>query len=138
MQIDPNTEFGARVQRRLKDEVVIWLTTVRPDGTPEPSPVWFFWDGISFLIYSQPNRPKLRNIARDPRVALNFDSNRGGNVVIFTGEARVAPDELPANQHADYLAKYRGDISRIGMNPDSFAQAYSVPIRVTPSKLRGF
>jgi PPOX class probable F420-dependent enzyme len=139
MLIDTSSEFGQRAEKRLRDEVVVWLTTVRPDGTPEPSPVWFFWDGSTALIYSQPNRTKLRNIGRDPRVSLNFNStNDGGDVVIFTGEARVDSGAPPANQHPKYLAKYDQHIAGIGMTPASFAAAYSVAIRVTPTKLRGF
>ena len=34
---DPSTEFGARVARRLADEVVAWLTVVDAAGTPQPS-----------------------------------------------------------------------------------------------------
>ena len=33
---DPSTEFGARVARRLADEVVAWLTVVDGAGTPWP------------------------------------------------------------------------------------------------------
>ncbi len=139
MQIDTSTEFGARVARRLRDERVIWLTTVRDDGTPEPSPVWFLWDGSTFLIYSQPDKPKLRNIARDPKVALHFNSDpEGDDVAIFTGEAKIDAGVPPATQVPDYLAKYRQGIRNIGMTPDSFAQSYAVPIRVKPTKLRGF
>lgn len=138
IQIDTSSAFGARVARRLRDESVIWLTTVRDDGTPEPSPVWFIWDGSTFLIFSQPNTPKLRHIARDPKVSLNFDGDgHGGDIVIFTGRASVASGERPADQVPDYLAKYRDHISRIGMDPASFGKAYSVPIRVEPMKLRG-
>ena len=139
MVVDENTDFGKRVAQRLRDESVAWLTTVRPDGTPEPSPVWFFWDGQSCLIYSQPGKTKLKDIARNPRVALSFDTNgRGGNVVILTGDARVDEIAPPADQHPDYLAKYRDLIAGIGMKPDTFARGYSVAIRVTPTSLRGF
>src|ERR1039457_1702621 len=72
MIIDPTTEYGAKVDRHLKDEIVIWLTTVRPDGRPEPSPVWFYWDGATVLIYSMPGKTKLKAIASNPHVALNF------------------------------------------------------------------
>ena len=34
MVIDPSTEKGARVAARLRDEIVAWLVTVTPDGTP--------------------------------------------------------------------------------------------------------
>jgi PPOX class probable F420-dependent enzyme len=135
---DQSTEFGARVARRLHDEWIIWLTTVRADGMPQPVPVWFLWDGQTFLIYSQPDTPKLRNIARNPKVALHFDGDgQGGNIVVFNGEARVDPQAPPADQVAAYVEKYREAIAQIAMTPESFARSYSVAIRVTPTRLRG-
>lgn len=137
--IDHNTEFGARVARRLEQEIVIWLTTVRADGMPQPSPVWFWWDGTTFLIYSQPHTPKLRNITDRPRVALNFNSDKqGGDVIVFSGEALIDSDAPPADQVPPYLNKYRQGLKDIGMTPAQFAQEYSVAIRVTPTHLRGF
>jgi len=138
IMLDTTTGFGARAERRLREEIIIWLTTVGPDRTPQPSPVWFLWDGETFLIYSKPNTPKLRNIARNPRVALNLDGDgRGGNIVVITGEARVAPDAPPATAVPAYLAKYQEQIARNWKTPEGFAREYSEPIRVTPSKLRG-
>jgi PPOX class probable F420-dependent enzyme len=135
--IDLSTEFGARVARRLEQETVIWLTTVRADSTPQPSPVWFLWDGTTMLMYSRPDTPKLRNIAAQPRVALNFDSDgQGGDIVVFTGEARIE-DAPPANEVPTYLDKYQSSIASIGMTPESFARTYSVAIRVMPTSVRG-
>ncbi len=37
--------YGERVRRRLTGEMTIWLTTVGRDGTPQPNPVGFLWDG---------------------------------------------------------------------------------------------
>ncbi len=39
--IDTTTDFGKRLQERLRDEEIVWLVTVSPDGVPQPSPVWF-------------------------------------------------------------------------------------------------
>jgi PPOX class probable F420-dependent enzyme len=138
MQIDTSNEFGARAARRLNEEQIAWLSTSGPDGGPQPSPIWFLWDGETILIYSQPNTPKLRHIAANPRVSLNLDGDgQGGNIVILTGEARIEEATPPANENPAYVAKYATGIQRIGMTPASFAQAYSVPIRVTPQKIRG-
>ena len=138
MQIDTFTPFGQRVARRLDEERIAWLTTVGRDGTPEPSPIWFLWDGSELLIYSRPNTPKLRNIGRDPRVSLNLDSDgQGGDIVVITGQARIDPSASPAHRVAAYAAKYAERIKGIGLTPEQFAQAYSVPIRLTPEKLRG-
>ena len=137
LNLDTSTEFGARVMRRLAEERVIWLTTVREDGQPEPSPVGFVWDGTTFLIYSQPDTPKVRNIAARPRVSLHFDTDAsGGDVVVFAGEARIAAEEPPLDRVPAYVEKYREAISATGMTPESAAASYSVPIRVRPTKVR--
>jgi PPOX class probable F420-dependent enzyme len=134
----PETPFGERVARRLRDEVVIWLSSVAADGTPQPNLVWFLWDGATFLVYSLPDAARLSHIARNPRVSLHFDGNgSGGDIIVFACEARVAPDEPSADQNTAYLAKYRARIERSFGNPAAFAARYSVPLRLTPLKIRG-
>lgn len=136
--LDQSTEFGARVARRLRDESVIWLTTVREDGAPQPSPVWFLWDDRQLLIYSQPNTPKLRNIASNATVALNFDSDgQGGDIIVLSGQAKIDPSTPPATSRPAYIAKYRQGIAGIHMTPETFAATYSVAVLVTPTALRG-
>jgi PPOX class probable F420-dependent enzyme len=116
---------------------MIWLTTVRSDGQPQSVPVWFLWDGETFLIYSQPGRQKLKNIGRNARVGLHLNANdRGGDVVRAEGAAEVVQDIPPANEVGEYLEKYRESIARIGFDPDGFARAYSVALRVTPDRWR--
>lgn len=65
--IDLSTQFGQRVAKRLEEESIIWLITVSQDGFPQPRPVWFWWNGESFLIFSRPEGAKLRHIQRNPR-----------------------------------------------------------------------
>jgi PPOX class probable F420-dependent enzyme len=138
MNLDTTTEFGQRVTQRLEEEQVIWLTTVDSDGTPQPRPVWFQWDGETILIYSQPNTAKLRHIANNPQVALHFDSNgNGSNIVVFTGTAHIASEEPAASAKQGYIEKYRLDIQRIGTVVEQFASEYSVAIRVEVEKVRG-
>jgi PPOX class probable F420-dependent enzyme len=138
MRIDTSSEFGGRAARRLRDDLIYWLVTVGRDGAPQPSPVWALWEGEALLIYSQPDTPKLRNVASRPRVALHLDGDgRGGDIVILTGEARIVPEAPPADRVPAYVTKYREGMRRIGMTPESFARAYSVAVRVTPTRLRG-
>jgi PPOX class probable F420-dependent enzyme len=136
--IDTNTDFGARVVRHLEEDSVIWLTTVGPELTPQPSPVWFIWDGDTALIFSQPGTPKLRNIGLHPRVSLNFNSTAtGGDVVVLNADAWIDEDAPPASANPAYIAKYTEGLADIGMSPDDFTSAYSVPVRVRPTNLRG-
>jgi PPOX class probable F420-dependent enzyme len=127
----------AEVEKRLYEEQVIWLTTVRADGTPLPTPVWFLWDGETVLIYTQPGTVKLDNAAANPHAALNLNSDEwGGEVVVLTGEIHEDRATTPAIEHVAYLEKYRAGISDIQMSPESFSQAYSVPLRFTPAHIR--
>jgi PPOX class probable F420-dependent enzyme len=136
--IDTSTRFGARAERRLREEVIAWLVTVTRRGTPQPVPVWFLWEDETFLIYSRPDTPKLRNIERNPRVALHLDGNgRGGDIVVVTGDAAVSPGDPPADQVPAYVEKYAELIDGNGWTPHSFASDYSVPIRVRFGSLRG-
>lgn len=136
--IDLSTEFGQRVQRRLKGEQIVWLTTVGAEGEPHPRPVWFLWRDTELIIYSQPNTHKLAHIQQNPQVSLNLDSDgRGGDIVVFYGTALVDDDISPANEVKDYIQKYAIGLERIGMSPEAFAQSYSVPIRVQLTSLRG-
>jgi len=136
--IDESTEFGARVARHLREDVVVWLTTVTPAGAPLPSPVWFVWDGAgSIVMHSMPGA-RVRNIEANPRVALNFGGDReGGDVVILAGRAVVDADAPSADRHRDYLAKYESRIARIGLDPEGFARRYSVPVRIRITRVRG-
>lgn len=136
--VDTSTEFGQRAERRLGEEKIAWLTTVAPSGMPQPVPVWFLWDGgDSVLVYSRPDTPKLRAIAANPRVSLNLDGNgQGGDIVVATGEAAVS-DDPPAHEVPEYVEKYASLIERNRWTPESFADDYSVPIRVRLGRIRG-
>jgi PPOX class probable F420-dependent enzyme len=131
--LDTTTEAGRRAQRRLHEEKIAWLTTVRADGQPQSVPVWFLWNDETFSIYSQPDRQKLRNISRNPRVDLNLNSNvHRGDIVRVESIAEIVENALRADEVPEYVEKYRDYIARIGFDPESFAQTYSVPLRVTP------
>ena len=137
---DSSTPFGERVARRLRDEPVIWLTTVDAKGTPQPTPVWFLWDETTstILIYSLTGAKRLAHLQQNPRVALNFDGNgRGGDIIIITGEALVSSDDPPADQLPAYVEKYRDFIARSFSTARNFASKYSVALRIRPLALRG-
>ena len=138
LTIDTTTDFGKRVLKHLDDDVVVWLTTSRPGMAPQPSPVWFLWHDDALLIFSQPGTPKLRNIAANPNVALNFNCTpEGGDVVVMTATAEVLAEQPAADVVDIYLTKYARNIERLGSTPDAFLQAYSAPVLITPTSLRG-
>ncbi|HEY7834150.1 MAG TPA: TIGR03667 family PPOX class F420-dependent oxidoreductase [Ktedonobacterales bacterium] len=138
---DESTEFGVRVARQLREEVVIWLTTVGADGTPQPNPVWFVWDGATILIYSQRDAKRNAHVRARPRVALHFDTvDQGEYATIITGEAAIEAGVPLAHENPDYAAKYAERMAGLAPDQDvaAFAAEYPVAIRITPGRVRGF
>ena len=137
--LDLSPRFGRHANRRLRQEKIIWLTTVVSNNTPQPRPVWFHWDCQTVLIFNEKNKAKLRHIARNPRVALNFNTDEeGGDVAVLLGDA-VVLDKPPAPTRVKAcLRKYNAGIKSLGMTVAQFTEAYTIPIVVTPQAMRGF
>ncbi|HEY6284475.1 MAG TPA: TIGR03667 family PPOX class F420-dependent oxidoreductase [Ktedonobacteraceae bacterium] len=137
---DPSTPFGERVARRLRNDRLIWFTTVDAKGTPQPTPVWFLWDetNSTILIYSRADAKRLEHLHHTSRVALNFDGNgNGGDIIVITGEAQVSTDDPPADRLPIYAEKYREFIARGYKTAEAFATIYSVTLRIRPIAIRG-
>ena len=137
--LDLDSPAGARADRRLRTEQILWLTTVRADGQPQSSPVWFLWDGETFLVFSQPSAQKLRNLAGNPRVAVNLESDgTGDEVLTVDGTAAVDPEVPPSDEIEEYRVKYREGIQAMGSTPAELARDFSVAIRIRLSRVRAW
>lgn len=135
---DLTGKFDRHADQRLRDEPVVWLTTVGDDLGPHPRPVWFLWDDGSMTIYSQEHTWKVRHLADHPHVSLNLNSDAvGEDVVVLLGQAEIVEGGPAADTNEAYLRKYRQAIADLEMTPAEFAREYCVMIRVTPSKVRG-
>jgi PPOX class probable F420-dependent enzyme len=131
--------LNPQAEQRLRDELIIWLTTVSPAGQPQTSPVWFLWNGEEVVIYSLPGTARTRNIVANPRVSLNFDGDgQGGAVVTIEGMALVDLEAPASTEVPAYAAKYRQKIAGYGWTPESFAADYPIPIRITPTRARSW
>ncbi len=128
--------LSRHVQSRLKKELVIWLVTAGRDRHPQAVPVWFLWDGKSFLIYAQPG-VKVRHVKANPYVELHLNSDSvGDDLVRVSGYATIPKSQPPAHKEPAYVRKYRGDIEGLGMTVESFAEQYPYPIRVRRLRFR--
>lgn len=136
---EAGTPFGDRVRRRLTDSMVIWFTSVGSDGTPQPNPVWFLWDGAdSVLVYNRPRALRLRHIAVSPRVSLNLDGDgKGGDIIVLSGDAALAPDVAAADTNAAYVAKYGDAMARVSGTAAGFAADYPSALVVRLDRVRG-
>lgn len=124
---------------RLRTEPIIWLTTVRANGQPQTSPVWFLLRDNEILVYSLPDTARVANIAANPNVALNLDGNgQGGAIVTIEGAARIDRSVAPASELPAYVSKYRSFMERNGWTPEVFAERYSTPLVITLNRGRAW
>lgn len=137
---DPSTPFGRRVRDRLRSERVIWLTTVGRDGTPQPNPVWFVWNGdTEIMTYNLADAYRVAHITERPRVALHFNSDPAADeVIVARGIAERADDQPPPHRLPEYLAKYGDAMTALSGDPEIFAATYPVVVRVRITGVRGY
>ena len=135
MVLDLHQERDAHIDRRLRTEPIIWLSSVRPDGRPHLVPVWYLWDGRTILIFSRPNAQKVRNLRHNRQVMLALDTaDEGEDVVIVAGEATLLPAGSTDATLPAYAEKYAALMARIGTSPAAMASDYTQAIRVTPAR----
>ena len=136
--LDTSTQRGQHVEQRLNEDVIAWLTTVRPSGQPDSVPVWFLWQDGKIIVYSRPHQIKMRNLAENPRVTLTLDNTNGGSDVIrIEGTAEHDPNYPACHEIPAYVEKYTDRIAYIGYGtPENFAQTYSAAIVLTPTRFR--
>jgi len=124
-------------REHLERDVVAWLTTVAPDGRVQSSPISFLRDGADLFFYSQPNTPKLRNIAHSPLVSFHLQSDPyGDHSLIIEGTAAIDATIPPLDVHERYRAKYTEPHAHWGLDFTQTALDFSVPIRIRPTRVR--
>lgn len=142
MDIDPlavalERDATGWIREHLTTDIVAWLTTVAPDGRVQTSVICFMWDGPTLYFFSEPNTPKLRNIAHGPQVAFHLQSDEyGDHALIIEGRAVVDPTLKPSDEDDRYSAKYREPFVHWGMDEAETARTFSVPVRIHPTRVR--
>lgn len=133
---------SALAEQRLREEQEIWITTVRADGQPQSSPVGFLWDGSAFLILTDPNSQKVRNLRRNPKLALHLDIDRqaasDGGVLTLEGTASLDPNPIGDEEAATYAEKYAEALRSAQMTPEQAFAELSAVIRVRPTRTRAY
>jgi hypothetical protein len=78
----------------LQSKIPARLAYVWMDGTPRVIPIWFHWNGRDIVMASPPKAPKLKALAKNPKVSLTIDDNTFPHkVLLVRGTARLEPVE---------------------------------------------
>ena len=102
------TTISAEIISKLESQQTIWFSSVRPDGRPHLTPVWFVWHEQKFYFGIDPASVKSRNIRHNPRVALALED--GTNPVICEGTARLVEPPLSESLLAAFFKKYEWNL----------------------------
>ncbi len=76
------------------------LVTLEADGRPQVTIVWVGLDGDEIVTGHLPEHRKLRNIRRDPRVALSIETDKRNAIglneyLVVYGHARITEGGAP-------------------------------------------
>lgn len=97
------------VDERLASERNVWLSTVRPDGRPHTSPVWFVYLNGRFWIGTGSGAVKSANVTANDQVTVALED--GNAPVLAEGTVTVHETERPADVAAAFKAKFDWDIT---------------------------
>ncbi|MFI2714108.1 TIGR03618 family F420-dependent PPOX class oxidoreductase [Micromonospora sp. NPDC018662] len=115
------------LEARLAHERNVWLCTLRPDGSPHLTPVWFVHaDGV-WWVSCEETSVKARNVAAAPRVSLALEG--GDQPVVAEGAARLHHADFPPAVVAAFADKYAGWDIRQPVTPDSERVLLEIPVR---------
>ena len=102
---------------------------------PAIVPVWFVWDGESFLVFSKPHARKVRNIIQNGRVMLAIGEPEDDfDVQLIEGRAELVDGAAGDGLRAEIATKYRAWLDGIGLGTDEFGATYAQAIRITPTR----
>lgn len=117
----------------------MWLSSVQRDGRPHLVPVWFHWDGERIVAFSKPGARKVENLRGRPAVMLAVGTP-GPDFDVELIEATAELPDTPAEKliPAGFAAKYRELLKRAGLTVQRFAEVYSQPIVLKPTRFLGY
>ena len=96
-------------QALLQSTIPARLAYVWMDGTPRVVPIWFHWNGREVILATPPKAPKLKALARNPKVSLTIDDNVFPHkVLLIRGSARLQPVDGIVPEYATAAERYFG------------------------------
>src|SRR5262250_1527558 len=91
----------------LASKIPARLAYVWTDGTPRVVPIWFHWNGREIVMGTPPRAPKLRALAKNPKVSLTIDDNTFPHkVLLIRGTARLEPVQGIVPEYEAAAARY--------------------------------
>jgi PPOX class probable F420-dependent enzyme len=109
------------------------LATLKKDGSPHVTPIWYMLEGGKIFVNTTPNRVKFRNIERDPRVSFLVDDEY--SYVMVEGKARVASERDGKKDIEDLAIKYLGEEKGRRLSRERYWKEPRVSIEIVPDRV---
>ena len=91
----------------LQSKIPARLAYVWMDGSPRVVPIWFHWNGREIVMASPPKAPKLKALAKNPKVAITIDDNTFPHkVLLIRGSVRLEPVQGIVPEYEAAAARY--------------------------------
>jgi Pyridoxamine 5''-phosphate oxidase. len=135
----PAVRPSPALRDRIGAERVLWLTMVRSDGAPHVVPIWFSWDGETFLVFSKPHATKVACLRSSQAVMLALgDPDDDFDVLLVEARAEILGSPTSEVAPASHFDRYRDRMAAIGLDRAEYAATYSLAIRITPTRFLGW
>ena len=96
-------------QELLHSKTPARLAYVWIDGSPRVIPIWFHWNGKHIVMSTPPKAPKLKALAKNPKVALTIDDNVFPHkVLLVRGTVDLEPVQGVTPEYALAAERYFG------------------------------
>jgi len=96
-------------QELLQSKIPARLAYNATDGTPRVVPIWFHWNGHEVVMGTPPKAPKLKSLAKNPKVAITIDDNNFPHkVLMIRGSARLETVAGIVPEYAAAAERYFG------------------------------
>ena len=104
------SELNEADERRMQEGRILWLATVRPDGRPHLTPLWYVWEGGCVYVCIQSGSVKAANLAENRAVVFSLED--GEHPVIGEGWAEPVAVPWPGGVAAGFMERYEWEIER--------------------------
>ena len=130
-----SVQLSERARELISAKNLGSIATIMPDGSPHVVPVWIDLDGNDVLVNTAEGRQKLKNIRRDPRVAMDVVNLENPYEMVALRGRVVEVTHEGADAHIDKLAKkYLGRDTYPFRQPDE----QRVIIRIEAERLMSY
>jgi len=131
-------DLHPEARRLIESDRLAHMVTLNPDGSPQVTCVWVGMDGDEIVTGHLPRNQKVKNVERDPRVAISIEAEgltdfRLKEYLVVRGTARIQEGGA-----AELLQR----LAHVYLGPDvKFPPMDDPPpgyvIRMTPERIGG-